>query len=308
MKVLVTGGAGFIGSHIVDALCQRGDDVVVVDLLTGGRQENLSRHAVLYREDITSQALDCIFERERPEAVIHQAAQIDVRRSVDDPVGDAHTNILGSIRLLEACRRFRVRKIVYASSAAAYGDPLTVPVKEDHPALATSPYGLSKYLTEHYLRLYRDLYGIEYTVLRYANVYGPRQDPLGEGGVIAVFAHRIARGLGVSIYGDGRQTRDFVYVDDVVRANICALTNPLSDGATINVSHGREMSINELVGVFSELVGRSIDVTYEPERPGEVSRSSLCNQRAWDILGWKPTVDIRSGLRRVLDWESHKGR
>lgn len=301
MRVLVTGGAGFIGSHIVDRLIEEGATVAVVDNLSMGKEGNLNKRASLYREDITSPALECIFKHERPEVVIHHAAQIDVRRSVADPVSDARINILGSINVLDAAVRYGVRKVVYASSAAAYGDPEQVPVAEEHPIKPTSPYGVSKYVVEHYLRLYRRLHGLQFTALRYANVYGPRQDPLGEGGVIAIFTHRIARGRGVTIFGDGEQTRDFVDVSDVARANVLALTQ--GDGTIVNISRSEETSINRLVQLFEALTGREIDVTYAPERAGEIRRSALSNRRALEVLGWSPTVDLRDGLGRVLAWE-----
>lgn len=266
MRVLVTGGAGFIGSHIVELLLQHGHEVAVVDNLSTGVESNLLSGVRLYRVDITSCEIGEVFAEERPEVVVHQAAQIDVRRSVEDPIFDANVNILGSINLLEHARRAGVRKVVYASSAAVYGNPLTVPVEEDHPILATSPYGASKYTVEKYLHLYRELYGLDYTVLRYANVYGPRQDPLGEGGVVAIFTHRLAQGLPVTVFGDGEQTRDYVYVGDVALANLMALT--AGGGQVINVSCGQEVSVNELLRVMQEVTGLEAEVIRAPERPG----------------------------------------
>lgn len=301
MRVLVTGGAGFIGSHVVERLIEHGCDVAVLDNLSTGREENLPRGTRLYRADVTSWEIGEIFERERPECVIHQAAQIDVRKSVADPVFDAKVNILGSINLLEQCRRTGVRKVIYASSAAVYGDPQTVPVSEEHPILALSGYGVSKHTVEHYLEVYRELYGLDYTVLRYANVYGPRQDPLGEGGVVAIFTHRIARRLPVTIYGDGEQTRDYVYVGDVAEANLLALTR---GGAQIlNVSTGIEVSVNQLVSTLQELAGREVEVHYASERPGEIRRSALDNSRACRALEWAPRVSLRKGLQEVLAYE-----
>lgn len=301
MRVLVTGGAGFIGSHIVQRLLEHGHDVAVLDNFSRGKEENLPPGVRLYRADITSWEIGEIFAKEQPECVIHQAAQIDVRRSVADPVTDASVNILGSINLLEQCRRTGVRKVVYASSAAVYGDPQILPVPEEHPILATSGYGVSKHTVEHYLEVYRRLYGLDYTVLRYANVYGPRQDPLGEGGVVAIFAYRIARRLAVTVFGDGEQTRDYVYVGDVADANLLALTQ--GSGEVLNVSTGVEVSVNQLLEILQELAGRKVEVQYAPERPGEIRRSALDNARARRVLGWRPQVSLRQGLEQVLAYE-----
>lgn len=301
MRVLVTGGAGFIGSHVVERLLEEGHDVSVVDNLSTGDESNVAPGARLYRVDITSPEIGEVMAAERPEVVIHHAAQIDVRRSVADPIFDARVNILGSINLLEHARRAGTRKIVYASSAAVYGNPLYVPVDEDHPILATSPYGASKYTVEKYLYLYRELYGLDFTVLRYANVYGPRQDPLGEGGVVAIFTHRLAHGLPVTIFGDGEQTRDYVYVGDVALANVLALT--AGGGQVVNISCSQEVSVNQLLQAMQEVAGVQAEVEWAPERPGEIRRSALSNRRAQEALGWRPTITLRQGLERVYAYE-----
>lgn len=298
MKVLVTGGAGFIGSHVVEALVQHGAKVAVVDDLSRGERSNLPRDVPLYQVGIESAAFDEVFAEVRPEYVIHQAAQVEVRRSIEDPAADARINILGSIRLLECCRRFGVKKVVYASSAAVYGDPLRLPVDEEHPILATSAYGVSKHTVEHYLYVYRALYGIDFAALRYANVYGPRQDPSGDGGVVAIFAHRMVRDEPVTIYGDGEQTRDLVYVEDVARANLLALTR--GEGAIVNVSCGRETSVNTLFQMLKEAIGSRSRAEHAPERPGEIRRSCLANHRAWELLGWRPAVSLEEGLERTV--------
>lgn len=298
MRVLVTGGAGFIGSHIVDLLVQHGAHVAVVDNLSRGVKDRLPEGVSFYQVGIESPRLHEVFAEIRPEYVIHQAAQVDVRRSVKDPEADAWINILGSIRLLECCRRFGVRKVVYASSAAVYGDPVQVPVDEDHPILATSAYGVSKHTVEHYLFVYRALYGIDYAALRYSNVYGPRQDPSGDGGVVAIFAHRIVRGEPVTIYGDGEQTRDLVYVEDVARANLLALTR--GEGVVVNVSCGRETSVNALFRMLKEAAGSASRAEHAPERPGEIRRSCLANRKAQELLGWKPEVSLEEGLERTV--------
>lgn len=301
MRVLVTGGAGFIGSHIVELLVENGHDVAVIDNLSTGSESNIPAGVRLYRADISSSEIGEVFSEERPEVVIHQAAQIDVRRSVSDPIFDARINILGSINLLEHARLNGVRKVVYASSAAVYGNPLTVPVEEDHPILATSPYGASKYTVEKYLYLYRELYGLDFTALRYANVYGPRQDPLGEGGVVAIFTHRLVKGLPVTIFGDGEQTRDYVYVGDIALANLLALT--AGGGEVVNIGCGEEVSVNHLLSVMQEVAGIQATVEWAPERPGEIRRSALANHRAQRALGWRPTLSLREGLERVYEYE-----
>lgn len=301
MKVLVTGGAGFIGSHIVDLLLAHGAQVAVVDDLSTGMEERLPRGVPLYRMGIESPELEAVFREVRPEYVIHQAAQIDVRRSVEDPEADAQVNIVGTIRVLENCRRFGVRKVVYASSAAVYGDPRRLPVDEEHPILPTSGYGVSKHTVEHYLSVYRALYGIDFTALRYANVYGPRQVPAGEGGVVAIFSHRMVRGESVTIYGDGEQTRDLVYVDDVARANVQALTR--GGGAIVNVSCARETSVNTLFRLIKEATGSHSRAEHAPERPGEIRRSCLANARARELLDWEPEVPLEEGLERTIAYE-----
>lgn len=301
MRVLITGGAGFIGSHIVELLLEHGHDVAVIDNLSTGKEENVPKGARLYPVDLTSWRIQEVLAAERPEVIIHQAAQIDVRRSVENPAMDARVNIIGSINLLEHAREFGVQKVVYASSAAVYGNPLSVPVAEDHPILATSPYGVSKYVVERYLYVYRELYGIDFTVLRYANVYGPRQDPLGEGGVVAIFTHRLAKGLPVTIFGDGEQTRDYVYVGDVARANLLALTQ--GGGEVVNISCAREVSVNQLLQIMQDVTGVQATVHWAPKRPGEIDRSALANDRARRVLGWRPSVTLAEGIERVFAYE-----
>jgi UDP-glucose 4-epimerase len=223
LKVMVTGGAGFIGSHVVDMLVSAGYRVSVVDDLSTGRFENINPGVNFYRVKIEGDDFGRVVERERPDAVIHHAAQVDVARSMNEPLKDAGINVLGSVNLLENCRRYRVGKVIYASSAAVYGSPAYLPVDEGHPVAPQSPYGVSKHTVEHYLRIYQEVYGVRYTVLRYANVFGPRQDASGEGGVVAIFIDCLLKGKRVKIFGDGRQTRDFVYAGDVACANLAAL-------------------------------------------------------------------------------------
>jgi UDP-glucose 4-epimerase len=291
MKVLVAGGAGFIGFHTVQALRAAGYLPVVVD--------NLSRGAYLprppfYRADLLSFELRVILQKERPRAVIHLAAQADVGLSVADPLLDARENILASLHLLQGCAAAGTAKVVFASSAAVYGEPKRLPIDEEHPCRPTSPYGAAKLAVEHYLKVFRTLYGMEYTILRYANVYGPRQGLRGEGGVVAAFCGRLGEGLSVKIYGDGEQTRDFVYVGDVARANVLALTK--ADGETLNIGSGEEVSINRLSRLLQERFPGSPPPAYHPPRPGDLRRSALDPSRARRLLGWSPQVPLGEGL------------
>lgn len=305
MRVLVTGGAGFIGSHIVSALLDAGHEVTVVDDLSSGKREHVDPRAAFVQLDIASDGLVEALVAARPECVVHQAAQVEAARSVREPAFDARVNIIGTIHLLEACRQAGVRKLVYASSAAVYGDPRELPVDEAHPVRPASPYGASKLAVEHYLEIYRAIHGLEYTALRYANVYGPRQDMAGEAGVVAIFARRVVRGETVTIHGDGGQTRDFIYVGDVARANVLALTR--GDGAVVNIGCARETSVNELLEEICRTAGRSVPVRYAPERQGDIRRSVLNNKRAQEILGWSPRVDLLDGLRQLIQYEQTGG-
>jgi UDP-glucose 4-epimerase len=298
MNVLVTGGAGFIGSHVVEALIEAGHRVVVVDDLSHGRRENLHPDAVFYEMDIRSPALRAIFEREQPEVVSHHAAQIDVGRSVQDPIFDAETNVLGTLNVLECCRAARTRKIIFISSAAVYGEPQQLPCAEDHPIHPLSPYGASKYTIEVYLRTYRSTYGLETTVLRYGNVYGPRQDPHGEAGVVAIFTQRMLAGGTPTINGSGEQERDFVYVEDCARGNLLALTR--GDGDVVNLSTGRGISINRLTETLKALTHYEGTAHYGPEKPGEIFKITLDPARAAEALGWQPTVSLEEGLAHTV--------
>ena len=298
MDVLVTGGAGFIGSHVVDRLIQEGNRVIVVDDLSHGRRENLHPDAVFYQVDIRSPELHTIFERERPEVVSHHAAQIDVGRSVQDPVFDAETNVLGTLNVLECCRAHGTRKIIFISSAAIYGEPQRHPCSETHPIHPLSPYGASKYAIEVYLRTYRSTYELETTVLRYGNVYGPRQDPHGEAGVVAIFTNRMLTGKTPTINGSGEQERDFVYVGDCARANQLALTQ--GSGNVFNISTGEGISINDLFRTLRTLTPYEGPPTYGPEKPGEIFKITLDPTRAAEGLGWQPRVRLEEGLAQTV--------
>ncbi|HUF37599.1 MAG TPA: SDR family oxidoreductase [Anaerolineales bacterium] len=298
-KVLVTGGAGFIGSHVVDLLIEAGHDVAVVDDFSTGRRRNLNPAARLYEVDIRSPQLRDVFAAERPEIVDHHAAQVDVRLSVRDPMLDADINILGSLNVLEQAREFEVQKIVYSSTGGAvYGDPDYLPCDENHPIRPLSQYGASKYIVEQYLRLYRELYGFEYVVLRYPNVYGPRQDPHGEAGVVAIFTGKMLQGLQTVINGDGQQTRDFVYVKDCARANLLALESV--ETGVFNLASGKGTTINDLAALLQEVTGCPLDPIHGPAKIGETRRIYLDARRARKTLGWTPEVPLPDGLEQTV--------
>ena len=310
MRVLVTGGAGFIGSNLVDRLLADGHDVTVIDDLSTGKLANLAQARRqmglpldFVRLDITSDALEPAVARARPDIVLHLAAQMDVRRSVADPVHDAMVNVIGTVNLLEASRRHGVRKLVYTTSGGCiYGEPSPeeLPVAEDHPGHPHSPYGASKRGVEEYLHTYQALYGLRWTSLALGNVYGPRQDPAGEAGVVSIFGGRMLRGQPVTIFGDGEQTRDFVAVDDVVDAFVRAMD--AGDGLRCNIGTQRQTSINEVFAILAELTGYDQPPHHERERPGELRHSALDITRAQQALGWAPQLDLRQGLSRVVAW------
>lgn len=304
MRALVTGGAGFIGSHVADALLARGDDVAIVDDLSTGRHENigiaLAAGGVLHVADITDATdLQAAFDAARPEVVVHLAAHIDVARSVADPAHDARVNVEGTVNVLEAARRAGARRFVFASSGGAIYGEGAIPNTEDTPERPISPYGESKRAGEGYCELFARLHGLATVSLRFANVYGPRQDPLGEGGVCAIFCGRLLDGGPAVIHGDGRQTRDFVYVGDIARAMLAAADG--SATGAFNIGTGRETSVLDLVARLREAgEGRSLDPAHGPARPGEVLRSALDASRAREAFGWAPEVDLTQGLRRTL--------
>lgn len=300
MRILVTGGAGFIGSHVVDAFVEAGHHVAVVDDLSTGKRENLNPQAAFYQADIRDEdALAAIFAQERPEVVCHQAALANVRESMAQPVRYASVNVLGSLVLLELCRRHGVQKFIYASTGGAvYGEPQSLPVSEDHPVNPLDPYGASKHHVEHYLYLYRHNYGLRYTVLRYANVYGPRQDPFGEAGVVAIFTHKMLAGETPTINGTGEQARDFVYVGDVARANLLALTG--ADGI-FNIGTGIGTTVNQVYEGLRAATGYQGPVHYGPPKAGEVYRIYLDVRKAKAELGWTPQVSLAEGFRLTVE-------
>lgn len=301
MKILVTGGAGFIGSHVVEHCLQAGHQVVVVDDLSTGKSENLPAGVKLYPVDIRDPGLAEIFQAEQPEVVSHQAAKANVRESFELPRLYAEVNVVGSVNLLECCRRYGVRKVIYASTGGAvYGEPQELPVRESHPINPLDPYGASKHHVEHYLHLYRVNFGLRYTALRYPNVYGPRQDPLGEAGVVAIFTARLLRGETPVINGSGEQQRDFVHVSDIARANVLALTT--GDDGIYNLGSGRGTSVNEIWAHLAEITGFSGSPQYGPPKAGEVYRIFLDASAAAAAMGWQPLVGLREGLADTVQW------
>jgi UDP-glucose 4-epimerase len=306
MKAVVTGGAGFIGSNLVDALLERGDEVVIVDNLTTGRRANaeqaLGNGARLVEADIRDrEALTELFEEVRPDVVFHFAAQIDVRKSVADTPLDAMINVVGTINVLEAALKVGARVVNSSTGGAIYGEGRIIPAPEDHPSEPEAPYGQSKHAAEGYLELYRRLHGLSTVSLRYGNVYGPRQDPLGEAGVIAIFCGKLLDGQKPTVFGDGLQTRDYVYVGDVVAANLAAAGKPDATGA-FNIGTGRQATVLDLVEALGDIAGQEFEAELAPERSGEVRHIALDYTRAREQLGWEPQVDLRVGLERTLEW------
>ncbi|OGW55838.1 MAG: UDP-glucose 4-epimerase [Nitrospirae bacterium RIFCSPHIGHO2_02_FULL_42_12] len=302
MKILVTGGAGFIGSHVVDRLVLEGHSVSVIDNLSTGKIENVNREAKFHKIDIISPRIERVFKKERPELICHFAAQMDVRRSVADPIYDAQSNIIGMLNLMENGLRYGVRKVIFASTGGAvYGEGVPYPTSEECIPRPISPYGISKLTGEHYLIYYNVSYGLNYVVLRYANVYGPRQDPFGEAGVVAIFNQKILRDEQPVINGNGMQTRDYVYVDDVVDAVIASTYNDIND--VLNVGTGVETSVNELFRHLIEITGKShIKEVHGQAKKGEQLRSCLSYDKIRKALDWEPRVPLREGLTRTIEF------
>jgi len=302
MEVLVTGGAGFIGSNIVDGLIEEGHKAIVVDNLSTGKKENLNEKAEFYQLDIRDKKLEKVFEENNITHVIHHAAQIDVQHSIKDPLFDAQNNILGTINVLEMAKKYEVEKIIYASSAAVYGEPDYLPVDEEHPIKAMSPYGITKHTPEHYIKMYSELYNLKYTIFRYSNVYGPRQDPKGEGGVVSIFVDKMLAEERPVIFGDGEQTRDFIHVYDIVKANL--LTLEKGDNILVNISTESRDSVNDLVDYLNEILPYSLEAINEDARKGDILHSSLANGKAKELLGWTPDYDLRAGLEQTVEYYS----
>jgi UDP-glucose 4-epimerase len=303
MNVLVTGGAGFIGSHVVDVLIDAGHNVSIVDSLWeqgGGKKDNVNPKARFYEMDIRDARLDEVFEKEEPEVVCHLAAQHSVKISTDDPVHDASVNILGLINLMQNASRFGVRKIIFSSSGATYGTVEKMPVDENTTQHPESPYGITKMASESYLRFWKNMYGLDFTILRYGNVYGPRQDPLGEAGVIAIFSRKILLKEPVRIDWDGEQQKDYVYVGDVARANLMALS--AGDGETYCIAYGKGTSVNALYQGLVNEVGHEVEIQRAPKRPGDIYLTYFDCSKAYREIGWKAQVGLEEGLRLTVDY------
>ena len=301
MKILFTGGAGFIGSNVVDALIDLGHEVVVVDNLSTGFRQNINPSAKFYQLSIRDKELSEVFEREKPELVNHHAAQIDVRKSADDPISDAEDNILGSLNLITNCVQFGVKRVIYASTGGAiYGEAQYLPADENHPVNPISQYGISKHTVEHYLYLYSTLYELDYVVLRYANVYGPRQNPFGEAGVVAIFATQMLTGKQPTIFGPGDKTRDYIHVSDVTEANILALDR--GKNTILNIGTEIETSDQEIFDTLAGVLGYEAPPIYAPVRKGEVYRICLKCSKARQEIGWSPRLSFKEGIAGTADY------
>ena len=300
MKILVTGGAGFIGSHLLQLLLgQHGVEVFVYDNLSSGCREHVPQGVRLVEGDVRDEAkLARLFASEGFDAVVHLAAQTIVPYSLSHPEEDCQINLLGIINVLECCRKYAVKHVVFSSSAAVYGDNLNIPLHEDEKPLPTSAYGITKMASEHYMRMYHDLYGLNTTVLRFANVYGERQGAGGEGGVVSIFCKLLAAGQGVTVFGNGEQTRDFVYAGDIAEALWRA--SKLDGHNVINISTQKETSVNQLLAAFKEAVGREFPVHYGPIREGDIFRSVLANERCVELLGFCPSMNLQEGVARTF--------
>ncbi len=305
MNILVTGGAGFIGSNIVDAYLQAGHTVVVVDDLSTGAIENVNPKAKFYRLDLRDSTVEQVFKEIKIDVINHHAAQMDVRKSVADPKFDASVNILGMLNLFELGIKHGVKKIIFASTGGAiYGEQDYFPADEQHPLRPLSPYGITKLATEKYLFYYHAVHGVQHVILRYANIYGPRQNPHGEAGVVAIFADKMLRGEQPVINGDGKQTRDYVYVSDVVQANVLALSRSSSD--IFNIGTGTENDVNTLFRIIKKFSRATCEEKHSQAKIGEQLRSVIDHAKAKKILGWEPTVALEEGLRKTVEFFSKK--
>jgi UDP-glucose 4-epimerase len=301
VNILVTGGAGFIGSHVVDSYLQAGHAVVVIDDLSTGSMRNVNPNAQFHRLDIRSEEVEEIFKRQKFDVVNHHAAQMDVRRSVADPIFDASVNVLGSINIFELARRSGVKKIIFASTGGAiYGEQDFFPADEEHPLRPLSPYGITKLTSEKYLFYYRQVHGMDHVILRYANIYGPRQNPLGEAGVVAIFCNKMLKGGEPVINGDGEQTRDYTYVGDVVKANLLALECTRSD--IFNIGTGIETSVNDVFHALRRYLNPSCPERHGPAKGGEQRRSVISHKKIRSELGWVPGVPLEEGLRLTAEY------
>lgn len=304
-KILVTGGAGFIGSHLVDTLVKRGYNVVVIDNLSTGFKSNLNPEAKFYQLDICSAVIDKIFQKEKFDYLFHLAAQVDVRKSLQNPILDVEVNISGSLNLFRSCQKHGIKKIIFASSGGAiYGEPDFIPANERHPEMPISPYGVAKLSVEKYLHFYKEIYKIPYVAVRYSNVYGPRQNPKGDSGVVAIFSEKLLKDEPVTIFGEGKQTRDYLYVMDAVSAALKALNSKAS--GSFNIGTGKEITVNQLYRMMKSHSGSKSRVIHAPFRAGEQRRSCIDYTKARNYLGWKPAFNLESGLNLTLKYYAEK--
>lgn len=305
MNILVTGGAGFIGSNVADAFIAEGHTVIIIDDFSSGKQENVHPKAKVYKMDIQDSAVEKIFRDEKIEVLCHHAAQMDVRKSVADPKFDASVNVLGFLNLMETGRKYGLKKVIFASTGGAiYGEQDYFPADEQHPTRPLSPYGITKLVTEKYLFFYKAVYGIDHVILRYANIYGPRQSPHGEAGVVAIFTSKMLKGEQPVINGDGKQTRDYVFVGDVVRANLLALN--YQGSSIFNIGTGIETDVNQLFHYLKAHTGSSCREEHAPAKAGEQMRSVISSKKIHEELGWTPTVTLEEGLRRTVEFFKSK--
>jgi len=303
MKILVTGGAGFIGSHLVDALLEKKHRVFVIDNLSTGFRKNINPKAKFYKTDLTNhKKVENIIRKEKPSVIFHLAAQIDVRKSVENPIFDAKTNILASVNLIKLAKDYRVKKIIFASTGGAiYGDTRIRPTSESHSEWPLSPYGIAKLTVDKFLFYYHEIHGLNFTSLRYANVYGPRQNPHGEAGVVAIFLNKMPNNKQPIINGNGKQTRDYVYVDDVVSANLLVLKNFKKTGI-YNVGTGKEKNVNELFWEINKHFQNKFKESHGPAKIGEQKTSCLSYKKIKRELGWQPKTDFKNGIKKTFEW------
>lgn len=301
MKILVTGGAGFIASQVADAFINEGHNVFILDNLSTGFEKNINPKAVFLKADICDKNISEFFEKEKFDAVDHHAAQMDVRRSVADPAFDANANIIGTINLLQNSVKYGVKKFIFASTGGAvYGEQEYFPADEKHPLAPLSPYGISKLAVEKYLYFYKVQYSLNYTILRYANIFGPRQNPFGEAGVVAIFTSKLLKGEQPVINGTGLQTRDYVFVQDVVKANLLALTDESTD--IYNIGTGKETTVNEIFNTLSSIIGKGQQEKHGPAAPGEQMRSVITSDKIFNKFNWRPSTKLKDGLKQTVEF------
>jgi len=301
MKILVTGGAGFIASQVADAFINEGHKVFILDNLATGFEKNINPKAVFIEADICDKNISELFEKEKFDVVDHHAAQMDVRRSVADPAFDATTNILGTLNLLQNCIKYGVKKFIFASTGGAvYGEQNYFPADENHPLAPLSPYGISKLAVEKYLYFYKVQYNLNYTILRYANIFGPRQNPFGEAGVVAIFTSKLLKGEQPVINGTGLQTRDYVFIEDVVKANLLALSDDSTD--IYNIGTGNETTVNEIFNILNSIIGNGQQEKHGPAAAGEQMRSVITSDKIFKKFNWRPSVKLEDGLKKTVDY------